>query len=203
MPNVLPGFSQIAPRERRAIVRRAFISSLPVLMGYTTMGFAAGVLFAVQVHAPCAPVWSFFLAALLVSGTMSFSVVPAVVSGMSLWGVALLTLGINFRYAFYGFSMLKKWRGAPLLQKWFLVHSLADEIYALDVACRLKDPLKNRFYCLWNHVFNVSYWVVGSVSGTVAGSELPIPSKGIEFAMVALFLVIFTDQMKGFARHHD
>ncbi len=203
MPNVSPRFSQIARRERRAIVRRAFISSLPVLMGYLTMGFAAGVLFAVQVKAPCAPVWSFLLAALVISGTMSFSVVPAIVSGMSLWGVALLTLGINFRYAFYGFSMLKKWRGIPLLQKWFLVHSLADEIYALDVACRLRDPLRNRYYCLWNHAFNASYWVVGSVSGTLAGAELPIPSQGIEFAMVALFLVIFTDQMKGLAKRHD
>lgn len=203
MPNVSPRFSQIARRERRAIVRRAFISSLPVLMGYLTMGFAAGVLFAVQVKAPCAPAWSFLLAALVVSGTMSFSVVPAIVSGMSLWGVALLTLGINFRYAFYGFSMLKKWRGIPLLQKWFLVHSLADEIYALDVACRLRDPLRNRYYCLWNHAFNASYWVVGSVSGTLAGAELPIPSQGIEFAMVALFLVIFTDQMKGLAKRHD
>lgn len=203
MPNVSPRFSQIARRERRAIVRRAFISSLPVLMGYLTMGFAAGVLFAVQVKAPCAPVWSFLLAALVVSGTMSFSVVPAIVSGMSLWGVALLTLGINFRYAFYGFSMLKKWRGIPLLQKWFLVHSLADEIYALDVACRLRDPLRNRYYCLWNHAFNASYWVVGSVSGTLAGAELPIPSQGIEFAMAALFLVIFTDQMKGLAKRHD
>jgi len=172
-------------------------------MGYTTMGFAAGVLFAVQVSAPCAPVWSFFLASLLISGTMSFSIVPAVVSGMSLWGVALLTLGINFRYAFYGFSMLKKWRDAPKLQKWFLIHSLADEIYALDVACKIKDPAKNRLYCLCNHAFNVSYWVVGSVSGAVAGSELPIPSKGIEFAMVALFLVIFTDQMKGLVKRHD
>ena len=203
MPNVSPGFSQIARRERRAIVRRAFINSLPVLMGYLTMGFAAGVLFAVQVKAPCAPVWSFLLAALVVSGTMSFSVVPAIVSGMSLWGVALLTLGINFRYAFYGFSMLKKWRGIPLPQKWFLVHSLADEIYALDVACRLRDPLRNRYYCLWNHAFNASYWVTGSVSGTLAGAELPIPSQGIEFAMVALFLVIFTDQMKGLAKRHD
>ena len=203
MPNVSPGFSQIARRERRAIVRRAFINSLPVLMGYLTMGFAAGVLFAVQVKAPCAPVWSFLLAALVVSGTMSFSVVPAIVSGMSLWGVALLTLGINFRYAFYGFSMLGRWRGIPLLQKWFLVHSLADEIYALDVACRLRDPLRNRYYCLWNHAFNASYWVAGSVSGTLAGAELPIPSQGIEFAMVALFLVIFTDQMKGLAKRHD
>ena len=147
-------------------------------MGYTTMGFAAGVLFAVQVGAPCAPVWEFFL-------------------------VALLTLGINFRYAFYGFSLLKRWRGIPVLQKWFLVHSLADEIYALDVGCKLKDPLKHRYYCLWNHAFNALYWVAGSVAGAVAGSELPIPSKGIEFTMVALFLVIFTDQMKGFVKRHD
>ena len=93
--------------------------------------------------------------------------------------------------------------GLPLLQKWFLVHSLADEIYALDVACRLRGPLRNRYYCLWNHAFNASYWVAGSVSGTLAGAELPIPSQGIEFAMVALFLVIFTDQMKGLAKRHD
>ena len=157
------------------------------------------VLFAVQVGAPCAPVWEFFLAALVISGTMSFSVVPAIVSGMSLWGVALLTLGINFRYAFYGFSLLKRWRGIPVLQKWFLVHSLADEIYALDLACRETDPLKHRLYCLWNHALNVSYWIVGTTSGALAGAALPIPSKGIEFAMVALFIVILTDQVVDFA----
>lgn len=200
---MLQRFSQIARCERRAIVRRAFINSLPVLMGYTTMGFAAGVLFAVQVEASCAPVWEFFLAALVISGTMSFAIVPAIVAGTSIWGIALLTLGINFRYAFYGFSMLKKWRGIPFVQKWFLIHSLADEIYALDVGCKLKDPLKNRFYCLWNHGFNASYWILGSVTGAIAGSELPIPSEGIEFAMVALFLVIFTDQMKGLLKRHD
>ena len=200
---MLQRFSQIARCERRAIVRRAFINSLPVLMGYTTMGFAAGVLFAVQVEASCAPVWEFFLAALVISGTMSFAIVPAIVAGTSIWGIALLTLGINFRYAFYGFSMLKKWRGIPFVQKWFLIHSLADAIYALDVGCKLKDPLKNRFYCLWNHGFNASYWILGSVTGAIAGSELPIPSEGIEFAMVALFLVIFTDQMKGLLKRHD
>ncbi|MGN0855566.1 MAG: AzlC family ABC transporter permease [Kiritimatiellia bacterium] len=203
MLNVLPGFSQIAPRERKAVLRRAFVNSLPVLMGYVTMGFAAGVLFAAEVPGACAPVWSLFLAALVMSGTMSFAIVPAICAGMSCWGVALLTLGINFRYAFYGFSLLKKWRGIPRWQKWFLIHSLADEIYALDVGCRLKDPIRHRYYCLWNHAFNMSYWIVGSVAGAIAGTELPIPSQGIEFAMVALFLVIFTDQMKGFAKHHD
>lgn len=183
-------------------MRRAFVNSLPVLMGYTTMGFAAGVLLSVKGGVSCAPAWSFVIAAMLVSGTMSFAIVPAMAASESFFAVALLALGINFRYALYGFSMLAKWKGIPVLQKWFLVHSLADEIYALDLACTIKDPLKNRLYCLFNHAFCVGYWVLGSVSGSIAGSALPIPSRGIEFAMVALFLVIFTDQMKGFFRHH-
>ncbi len=202
MPNVWREYSQIARRERRAIFRRALIDSLPVLMGYVTMGFAAGVLMAVKVDAPCAPFWSGLCGAACVSGTMSFAIVPAMANSVSLVEVALLTLGINFRYAFYGFSLLSRWQGVPFFQKWLLVHTLADEIYALDVACRIANPLKNRYYCLWNHILNAGYWIVGTTAGAVAGSALPIPSRGIEFAMVALLLVILTDQMKGMVKKH-
>ncbi len=202
MPNVLPSFSQIAPRERRAVFRRALIDSLPVLMGYTTMGFAAGVLMAKAGNVPCPAFWAGLIGFSCVSGTLSFAIVTAVAQSVGCWQIAFLTLGINFRYAFYGISMLGKWRGIPLSQKWFLVHSLADEIYALDIACKYRDPLRNRLYCLWNHALNVSYWTVGTTLGGLAGSELPIPSKGIEFAMVALFLVIFTDQVKGMVKKH-
>jgi len=188
-------FSSIPSYERRAIFRRALVNSIPVLLGYVTMGFAAGVVMAAKGGVPFAPFWSGLCGFAFVSGTLSFAVVPALAGGYSFGAVALLALGINFRYAFYGFSMLGRWRGIPKLQKWWLIHSLADEIYALDVACPLKDPLKNRFYCLWNHSLNAFYWVFGTTAGGVAGAALPIPSRGIEFAMVALFLVIFTDQM--------
>ena len=36
----------------KKVLRAAFFSSLPVLMGYLTMGFAAGVLFASRVDLP-------------------------------------------------------------------------------------------------------------------------------------------------------
>ena len=202
MPSVSQRFSRLAPLERRAIARRAFVNSLPVLMGYLTMGFAAGVLLSVKALIPCAPLWSALIAFGAISGTLSFAVVPAIAASDPCYSIAVLTFAINFRYAFYGFSMLGRWRGIPLLQKWFLVHSLADEIYALDLACRIPDPLKNRYYCLWNHALCATYWVVGSTAGAFAGAALPIPSRGIEFAMVALFLVIFTDQMKGWLKRH-
>ena len=60
----------------RKILRRAFVDSLPVLMGYSTMGFAAGVLLAAKGNVPFAPLWGFCTAAAFVSGTRSFSIVP-------------------------------------------------------------------------------------------------------------------------------
>ena len=196
-----PNFSLIAPKERRAIFRRALVNSVPVLLGYVTMGFAAGVLMAVKGGVPFPPFWSGLCGLAFVSGTLSFAIVPAMAGGYSLGAVALLTLGINFRYAFYGFSLVGAWRNIPWLQKWLLVHTLADEVYALDVACPYRG-LRHRYYCLWNGALNASYWVFGTTAGGVAGAALPIPSRGIEFAMVALFLVIFTDQLKGFFKRH-
>ena len=201
-------FSVIDFKERKALFRKAFVASVPVLLGYVTMGFAAGVLMAVKGGVGAlAPFWSGLCGFAFISGTLSFAIVPAFAGGYTFGAVALLALGINFRYAFYGFSLVGKWKNIPLFEKWFLVHSLADEIYALDVAfaneIKSEDPLgelKHRYYCLWNHALNAAYWFFGTTAGGVAGAALPIPSKGIEFAMVALFLVIFTEQARGMVK---
>ncbi len=197
---MLQPFSHIAPFERRAIFRRAFVNSLPVMMGYVTMGIAAGVLLAAKGNVPYPPLWAALISATVISGTLSFAIVPAFADTAPALEVALLTLGSNFRYAFYGFSLLGRWRGMPLAPKLFLVNSLSDEIYALDVACKLKDPDKYRLYCLWNHYLCWLYWLVGPIAGASAGASIPMPSQGIEFAMVALFLVILTDQLKGMVK---
>lgn len=155
---------------------------------------------AVAGDVPMAPFWAGLCALAFVSGTLSFAIVPAIQSGMGLAGIALLALSINFRYAFYGVSMVESWRGMPFFRKWFLIHSLADEIYALDVSCRLPNVHDRRFYSLCNHAFNFFYWVAGTTAGGIAGASLKLPSKGIEFAMTALFTVIFTDQIKYLCR---
>ena len=38
------------------------------------------------------------------------------------------------------------------------------------------------------------YWVLGSIAGAVAGTVLSFNSKGIDFALTALFLTVFLDQ---------
>ena len=199
-----------ARRERRALLRRAFVDSLPVLMGYTTMGFVAGVLLAAKGGVALAPLWGFLSSALWVTGTMSFAFVPEVASRSPAYAIALLTLAVNFRYAFYGFSMLSRWKGIPFWRKAYLVLMLTDENYALEAASPVVDRGRYAAYCTMLSVLNHSYWVAGVTAGALAVFLLGMAvdpetirsrTNGMEFAMAALFLVIFTDQMKGLLRH--
>jgi len=207
---VSEGSSPLAPRERRAVVRRAFIDSLPVLMGYASMGFVAGVLLAAKAGIACGTLWGLLTSALCVSGTYSFAIVQPVADRASLAAIALLVASVNFRYAFYGFAMLSRWRGVPLFRKAFLVHMLTDENFALEAACRYRSPAAHLLYCTAVSAMNMSYWIAGVTAGAFAVDVLQRAidpdtlrrhTNGMEFAMVALFLVIFTDQMKGFFRN--
>ena len=192
-------------RERRVILRRAFVDSLPVLMGYTTMGFVAGVLLAAKGDVLWAPLWAFLTSALWVTGTMSIAVVPEVAARSSAWAIALMTLAVNFRYCFYGFSMLARWRNVPLPRKLYLILMLTDENYALEAACPIRDPERNLRYCTYLSALNHSYWIVGLTVGAVTVCLLGMAvdpatirryTNGMEFSMAALFIVILTDQVR-------
>ena len=163
-------------------------------MGYVTMGFAAGVLMSVRAGVRIPALWSGLTAATSLSGTLQFVAVDMFRSQSGFIDAALLTFAISFRYALYGFSMLGRFRGIPLWKKLYLIEGLTDETYALECGCGIEDGHDFIRYCLFLTVLNHNYWLFGTVAGAVAGAELPIPSKGIDFAMVALFIVILTDQ---------
>ncbi len=205
----MPESAVLPPRERRAILRRAFIDSLPVLMGYSTMGFVAGVLLAAKGGVVLSPLWAFLSAALWVTGTMSIAGVPEIAARASLASFALMTLAVNFRYAFYGFTLLKRWKDVPLFRKAYLILMLADENYALEAACAYRDPAKNLRYCTVLSLLNHAYWIGGLTAGAVVVcvlGHLVDPAvirrytNGMEFSMAALFIVILTDQVRGMAK---
>ena len=178
------------------IRKRALVSSLPVMMGYIAMGFAAGVLLSTRSGVEYPALWGIFTAMTSISGTLQFLFPEWFRKGLPLAEVALLTLCINFRYAMYGFSLLEKFKGLPWWKRCYLIWTLTDETYALEVAAPYPAGKDHTLYCFTLAMLDHCYWIIGVALGAVAGSHLPFSGQGVEFAMTALFLVILTDQVR-------
>ena len=182
--------------NRRAFAA-AFPTTLPVLMGYLSIGMAFGfMLEAVGYNF----IWAFFMSLGIYAGSGQYLGVTLLSTGAALSQVALLTLIINFRHIVYGLSMLEKFKGMGL-RKLYMIFSLTDETYALLSSARVPDRVAPHDFYFAVAVLDQLYWIVGSVVGSVAGALLGINTAGIEFAMTALFLVIAVDQWKTYKSH--
>ena len=180
----------------KKVLKAAFAASLPVLMGYTAMGMAAGILLASTVKIPCMPFWAFLTSAVNISGALQFIMVEWISRQTAITDVILLTFCLNIRYAMYGLSLLDRFRGIPLAQKLYLIWSLTDETYALEVENRCPEGENSLHYCLAVAFFDHMYWIFGVTAGALMGRKLPFDSRGIDFAMTALFIVILVDQCR-------
>lgn len=182
--------------NRRALAA-AFPTTLPVLMGYLSIGMAFGfMLEAVGYNF----IWAFFMSLTIYAGSGQYLGVTLLSTAAALSQVALLTLLINFRHLVYGLSMLEKFKGMGI-RKLYMIFSLTDETYALLSSARIPDQVKPHDFYFSVAVLNHLYWIAGSILGGLAGSLLGINTQGIEFAMTALFLVIAVDQWKTYPQH--
>lgn len=180
----------------KRVFKAALVSSLPVLMGYLTMGMAAGILLADTVHIADKPLWAFLTSAVNISGALQFLIADWIGARTPFTDIVLLTFCLNVRYAMYGFSLLDRFRGLPLRWKCYLIWTLTDETYALEVENRTPPGEDSATYCLLVARLDHFYWVAGVVAGVFAGANLPFPTRGIDFAMTALFIVILVDQCR-------
>lgn len=160
------------------------------------MGFAAGVLFASRVDLPFCSFWAFISSATSISGALQFLLSEWFQSRTPLLDVTLLTLCLNLRYAMYGFSLLERFKSVPFGKKLYLIWSLTDETYALEVENKTPAGESPVAYALSVALFDHIYWIIGVTAGAVIGSGLKFDNRGIDFAMTALFLVILTDQCR-------
>ncbi|MCQ2378226.1 MAG: AzlC family ABC transporter permease [Victivallaceae bacterium] len=180
-----------------AVVRRAFVASLPVLMGYLSMGMAWAVLFTTRV--PGATVCDAALvSAATISGSMQFSAVEIIrdAAFYSPCWVAFLALMINIRYAAYALPFIGEFRTWPAALRSYLLFGLTDETYAILLQCPFTEEKSRRRYFLAVTAFDQTYWVVGSTLGALLGRTIRFNTTGIDFSMTALFLVILVEQCR-------
>lgn len=184
--------------DERFSVRRAFLDTVPVMMGYLVLGIGFGVILKTKGYGFF---WCFAMSAFIYAGSMQYVAIDLLSGGAGLITAALTTLLVNARHLFYGISMVERYRQAGK-KKAYLIFALTDETYSLVCS---REPGEEREayrrYCFFVSLFDQIYWVSGSLLGTLLASLLSFNTQGIDFALTALFVTVFVEQWLGSKDH--
>ena len=176
---------------QKKAIQAAFPGTLPVMAGYLVLGMGFGILLEDKGYSF---LWAAAMSLTIYAGSMQYVAVDLLSSGAALLSAALMTLLINARHLFYGLSMLGKYQDVKGAKKFYLIHALTDETYSLVCSARPPAGVDAAAFYFWTSLLNQCYWVLGSVLGGLLGQVLPFDTTGVDFAMTALFVVIFTEQ---------
>lgn len=174
----------------RDAAKAAFPYSSPMIAGFLFLGISYGIYMKALGFDVLYPV---LMAMLIYAGSVEFIVAASLVAPFAPWGVLLVCLIVSGRQIFYGISMLEKY-GAHLGKKrWYLITSLVDEAFSLNYMAKVPSHINVGWYYFFVSLYLQIYWVVGAGLGNLFSNFLPFDLKGVEFAMTALFIVIFAE----------
>lgn len=181
----------------RKAIKAAFPNTIPVMLGYLFMGAAFGILLASKGYAFW---WSSLSALVVYCGSMQFVMIDLLTDKFDIAAAVIMTVAVNARHLFYGLSLIDKYKSLGV-KKAYAIFALTDETYSL--VCSQKPPLgvdENRFY-FFTTLLNHLYWIIGCTMGGLFGSLFTFNTKGIDFVMTALFVVIFVEQWESSRVH--
>ena len=174
----------------RTAFKRAFPYTIPVLTGYLFIGIAFGVMYAEKGYSF---LWAILMSLLVYAGSAQYMAVNFFIPGISFAQIILLILMINIRHVFYGISLLEKFHSMGK-KRWYMIFGLTDETYSLLCTTKVPKDVDEEKFLFAISILDHSYWIIGSAIGGLAGTFIPFNSEGIDFAMTALFVVIFVEQ---------
>lgn len=178
-------------------LKAAFPHTIPVLTGFLVLGAAYGIL---MNEAGYSWIWTVLTCTFVFAGSMQFVSVGMLSLGFHPINALLMTLMVNARHIFYGISMLQKYKGTGRLKP-YLIFSLCDETFSLLCIAQPPAGISAKWFMFFIALLDHLYWIIGGLLGSVLGSFLTFNTKGIDFVLTALFVVIFINQWKATKNH--
>lgn len=171
--------------------RAAFPKTIPVLAGYLVLGFGFGLLLQSKGYNF---LWAILMSITIYGGSMQYVGVDLLSNGAGIISAMMVSLLIQARHLFYGLSLLTKYENIGRVKP-YLIFGITDETYSLiSLTERPKDVNKGWYY-FFITLLDQCYWIVGSTLGAVFGEIVHINTKGVDFSMTSLFIVLLVDNL--------
>lgn len=176
-------------KKIKAAFFAAFPNTIPILAGFLFLGIAYGIYMNQSGFKFYYPM---FMSFIIFAGSVEFATVSWLLGSFDPVNIFFLTLMINARHLFYGLSMLEKYN-IPGWKKLYLIYGMCDETFSINATIDVPKDIDRGLFMFFVTMLNQIYWVAGATIGGIFGSFIPFNTKGIEFVMTALFVVIFLE----------
>ena len=180
-----------------AALRAAFPYTVPILAI-----FFLGIAYGIYMNAlGFSFLYPMAMSAIIFGGSLEFIATALLLAPFAPLETFLLALMVQGRHIFYGISMFEKYRGTGW-KKPYLIYGMCDESFSINYTAKIPPHIDAGWFMFFVTLLNQLYWVVGATIGGLVGTQLPINTDGIEFAMTALFVVIFIEQWLNDPQHY-
>lgn len=171
--------------------KAAFPLTIPIMAGFLFLGTTYGILMNTKGFGL---LFTLGMSLFVFAGSMQFVAVNLLLCAFNPLEALLMTLMINARHLFYGISMLDKYAGTGL-KKFYLIFGMCDESFSINYVSDIPEDADKKWFMFFVTLLNHLYWVAGTLIGCLFGSFITFNTQGIDFAMTAMFAVIFTEQL--------
>jgi 4-azaleucine resistance transporter AzlC len=164
--------------------------TLPICAGFSFLGLAYGIY---MNSLGFSFVYPMVMSLTIFAGSMEFVAANLMMTSFDPVTAFALALMVNARHLFYGVSMIDKFRGTGK-KKIYLIFGMCDESFSINCTAVPPEGVDRGWFMFFVTLLNHAYWFLGATLGGLLGSLVTLNTRGIDFVLVALFVVIFLDQ---------
>ena len=170
--------------------KAAFPKTLPILAGFGFLGITYGIYMRVSGFSFIFPM---IMSLTIFGGSLEFVAVSMLLSKFAPLQTLLMVLMIQARHLFYGISMLEKYKGTGW-KKFYLIFGMCDESFSINYSTDVPEGVDAGWFMFFVTALDQFYWVASATIGGLLGGLITFNTEGLDFAMTALFVVIFLEQ---------
>ena len=176
----------------KKLLSSAFKVSLPVMAGYMFMGIAFGLLMTSAGHPAYIPI---IMSLTIYSGTMEYAGIALLAAGFNPLNSLVVGIMLSIRYMFYGIPMLSNYKNTGVAKP-LLIAGLTDETFSVLTTVEPPEGVKKHSFYIAVTLMDYLWWNLGTLLGVVGGGIIKADATGLDFALTALFIVLFIEQLK-------